>query len=38
MEQRAPKLASAAKILGSLIIIAAAVNLKLDLLEYSGYL
>ena len=36
MEQRAPRLASAAKILGSLIIIAAAANLKLDLLEYSG--
>ncbi len=36
MEQRAPRLASAAKILGTLVIIAAAANLKLDLLEYSG--
>ena len=36
MEQRAPRLASAVKILGSLIIIAAAANLKLDLLKKSG--
>ena len=36
MEQRAPKLASAAKILGSLMIIATAVNFKIDILENSG--
>ena len=37
MEQRAPRLASAGKILGTLIIIATAVNLKLDLLEKPGF-
>ena len=36
MEQRAPRLASAGKILGTLIIIATAINLKLDLLEKPG--
>ena len=36
MEQIAPKLASAAKILGSLLIIAAAVNLKINLWGNSG--
>ena len=36
MEQRAPKLASADKILGSLMIIATAVNFKIDILENSG--
>lgn len=36
MEQRAPRLASAGKIVGALLIIATAVNLKLDLLEQSG--
>ena len=33
----APRLASAGKILGTLIIIATAVNLKLDLLEKPGF-
>ena len=37
MEQRAPRLASAGKILGSLLVIATAVNLKLDLLEKPGF-
>jgi len=37
MEQRAPRLASAGKILGSLLLIATAVNLKLDLLEKPGF-
>ena len=37
MEQRAPRLASAGKILGTLLIIATAVNLKLDLLEKPGF-
>ena len=36
MEQRAPRLASAGKILGTLLIIATAINLKLDLLEKPG--
>ena len=36
MEQRAPRLASAGKILGSLAVVASAVNLKLDLLNSSG--
>ena len=36
MEQRAPRLASAGKIIGILLIIASVVNLKLDLLEKSG--
>ena len=36
MEQRAPRLASAGKILGSLAVIASAVNLKLDLLDSAG--
>ena len=36
MEQIAPKLASAAKILGSLLIIATAVNLKINLWGNSG--
>jgi len=36
MEQRAPRLASAGKIIGILLIIALVVNLKLDLLEKSG--
>ena len=38
MEQRAPRLASAGKIIGTLLIIASVVNLKLDLLEKSGFL
>ena len=37
MEQRAPRLA-AGKIIGTLLIIASVVNLKLDLLEKSGFL
>ena len=36
MEQRAPRLASAGKILGSLAVVASAVNLKLDLLDSAG--
>jgi hypothetical protein len=36
MEQRAPRLASAGKIIGMLLIITTAVNLKLDLFEQSG--
>ena len=36
MEQRAPRLASAGKIIGTLLIIASVVNLKLDLMEKSG--
>ena len=36
MEQRAPRLASAGKILATLLIIATAINLKLDLLEKPG--
>ncbi len=36
MEQRAPRLASAGKILGTLFIIATAVNLKIDLLDRPG--
>ncbi len=36
MEQRAPRLASAGKIIGILLIIASVVNLKLNLLEISG--
>ena len=36
MEQRAPRLASAGKILGTLFIVATAVNLKIDLLDKPG--
>ena len=36
MEQRAPRLASAGKILGSLAVVTSAVNLKLDLLDSAG--
>ena len=36
MEQRAPRLASAGRILGSLAVVASAVNLKLDLLDSAG--
>ena len=36
MEQRAPRLASAGKILGSLAVVASADNLKLDLLDSAG--
>lgn len=36
MEQRAPRLASAGKILGSLAVVASAVNLKLDFLDSAG--
>ena len=36
LEQRAPRLASAGKILGSLAVVASAVNLKLDLLDSAG--
>ena len=36
MEQRAPRLASAGRILGTLFIVATAVNLKIDLLDRPG--
>ena len=36
MEERAPRLASAGKIIGTLLSIATAANLKLDLLERPG--
>ena len=36
MEQRAPRLASAGKILGTLFIVAIAVNLNIDLLDKPG--
>ena len=36
MEERAPRLASAGKIMGTLLLIATAANLKLDLLERPG--
>ena len=36
MEQRAPRLASAGKILGTLVILATIANLKLDLVDNAG--
>ena len=36
MEQRAPRVASAGKIVGSLLIIASLINLNADFLGYSG--
>lgn len=36
MEQRAPRVASAGKILGSLLIVASIINVNVDFLGYSG--